>query len=349
MDYKPLVSVLIPNYNYGCYLKQCLDSVLNQTYPNIEVIFRDNNSDDDSYEIALSYREKFEKRGIYFFVAKNKRNVGSCKNSKLCYDNSEGDYIIYLSSDDAIKPTFIESCVDIFTKYPSVGMVMVNREEMDENGVITKTPPFYNQSCVIPKEEQAAVFMMAGIAVPSQVVISRLCSEQINLSRPMSFKTSGDWMNNFIASCFADVAFIAQPLCQYRVHSGNETSESELDLTMIFEHFLLVNTCAWIAENFGMRKPAARREEAVRKLGDMCMRYTFKMLKCGKKDAARKYLQLAPVFKESIVNEDIYKELSSYLVLDGDNLNEKLYWFEKNYSVRRMVSYDPPEGYIPIE
>lgn len=62
----PLVSILIPNYNYERYLKGCLESVLNQTYPNYEVIFSDNNSTDNSYDLALSYLPKFKEKNIFF-------------------------------------------------------------------------------------------------------------------------------------------------------------------------------------------------------------------------------------------------------------------------------------------
>lgn len=58
------VSILIPNYNYGCYLSECFDSILNQTYNDIEVIFSDNASTDDSMKIAESYRDKFSARNL---------------------------------------------------------------------------------------------------------------------------------------------------------------------------------------------------------------------------------------------------------------------------------------------
>ena len=54
-DKLPLVSVCVPNYNYGHYLRNCFESILAQTYPNIEVIFNDNKSIDDSFEIAMEY------------------------------------------------------------------------------------------------------------------------------------------------------------------------------------------------------------------------------------------------------------------------------------------------------
>ncbi len=348
MNHRPLVSILIPNYNYARYLEQCLDSVLTQTYSNIEVILFDNNSIDDSYEIALDYRKKFKEKGIHFFVAQNKRNVGSDRNSTFCFLQSEGDFVIYLSSDDALKPTFIERCMDILIPNSNVGMVMVHRDEMDEIGAITQVPPFYNRSCIVPKEEQAAVFMVAGIAIPSQILIRRSEIYKIHQSRPISFRVASDWLNNFMVSCFADIAFIVEPLCLYRIHQGNETSESELNLINIFEHYLLVNAIAWLSDTFGMTKPANRYNEAVKKLGDMCMRYAFKMFKNKRSDVARRYLLLAPVFDEEIIDDPVYNKFLSFLIMELDDLEVQLEEFAKTNPMKRTISYEPPEGYISI-
>ena len=69
----PLISICIPNYNYASYLIECLESVLNQTYRDFEVIFRDNASTDCSFEIAQLYRDKFLKQGIPFKIGKIRR------------------------------------------------------------------------------------------------------------------------------------------------------------------------------------------------------------------------------------------------------------------------------------
>ena len=66
----PLLSVLIPNYNYGNYLGYCLESLLSQTYNNFEVLFSDNRSTDNSFEIAEEYRKKFMSRGIFLSTSK---------------------------------------------------------------------------------------------------------------------------------------------------------------------------------------------------------------------------------------------------------------------------------------
>lgn len=343
----PLVSVVIPNYNYGHYLEYCLDSILSQTYPNFEVIFRDNCSTDNSFEIALEYRKKFKERGVHYSISKNKRNVGSDINSQLCIEEAEGEYVYVLASDDAISPNFFEKCVDVLFKYPNVGLVITHRDEIDENGNINSILPFYNKSCIVSGEEQAAVFMMAGIAIPGQRMFRRGIDVKVKNFK-YSFQVAGDWFNNFLYACCSDIAYIKEPLCKYRVHSGNETNESELNLLGVFEHYQLINSFCSISKAFGMKKPIERYDNAVKKLASMCLRYAMKMINADKIDIARRYLQLAPVFDKDIINDKKYIDLIECCKVEQLNkdvickLNEK-------YDFNRTISYDPPEGYILLE
>lgn len=348
MNKLPLVSVCIPNYNYGRYLENCLESLLAQTYPNFEVYFRDNNSTDNSFEIALGYRQRFQERGIYFNVASNKRNVGSDKNSSLILRDLEGEFIYTLASDDAVAPTFLEECVKVFMRYPNVATVIVHRQEIDDNNKIYDTPPFYNQSCVIDGESQAAVYMMAGIAIPGQRIFRNSVMRPIARYKRI-FNVAGDWYDNFLVSLVGDVAHINKPLCQYRVHMGNETNESEKNLLGIFEHYQLINSFKDTAKAFGYKKVIDRYDKAVEKLGNMCLRYTLKMLKCGEIDAAYRYLLLAPVFKRNIVKEDVYQELMGLINTNKDELDDHIGLLEAKYNFGRTVSYDPPEGFRPLE
>lgn len=343
---EPLVSVCIPNYNYGRYLENCFESLLKQTYGNFEIIFRDNASTDNSMEIAYKYQKKFEERGIYFSVTRNKRNVGSDLNSNLCIGSTEGKYLYVLASDDAIAPQFIEKCVKVFVENPSVGMVMTHRCEMDDQGNIYNTPPFYNKSCVIPGDEQAAVFMMAGIAIPGQRMIKRGAVSQVS-NFSARYQVAGDWFMNYRYTCTNDIAYINEPLCMYRVHMGNETSESELNLMGVFEHYKLINHFRDIAREFEQEKALERYDAAVRKLGSMCMRYTGTMIKLGKLDIAWQYMNLALVFDEQLKFDDKYNKLLQIISLPEEEAKEC--FLEGNFEVQRTISYDPPEGYVEIE
>lgn len=344
----PLVSVCIPNYNYGHYLEHCLESVYNQTYPNIEVIISDNQSTDDSYEIAIKWRQKFKEKGIFFKVNENKYNLGSDKNTKLANGSAEGEFIYTLASDDAINPTFIERCIGVFENNPNVGTVITHREEIDENDNIYRTPPFYNKDCIIDGESQAAVYMMAGIAIPGQRMVRRtVLLKTIQFDRV--WNVAGDWYNNFLSAMGGDVAYITEPLCQYRVHTGNETNESELKLLGTTEHYQLINAFCDVASAYGMTKPQARYEEAVHKLGAMCLRYALKMYKNQRNDVAYRYLLLAPVYAPDILEEEKYIRLYAMKDLCGVELETAIIEFEVQFVMERNVSYDPPEGYQVID
>lgn len=342
-----LVSILIPNYNYAHYLRHCLDSVLEQTYPNFEVIFRDNNSTDNSFEIAMEYYPKFKAKNIYYSIHKNKHNVGSDRNTNLCRRDSIGDIVYTLASDDAIEPTFIEKCVAVFKQYPSVSMVMTHRKEIDETGRITETLPFYNQSCIVDGESQAAVFMMAGIAIPAQR-ICRLEAFRKTSAFARIWNVAGDWYNNYRMSMVGDIAYIKEPLVQYRVHTGNETSASERNLLGVMEHYQLLNEFKNMALEFNVKKPVERYDVAVQKLGDMCLRYAYKMLQCNDNIAAEKYLKLAPIFKPDISGSGLYQELFEITQLTGKDLSERIHQFGQEHHLKRTVSYDPPEGFLPL-
>jgi len=345
----PLVSIKIPSFNYGRYLGNCLDSVLNQTYPNIEVLFRDNNSEDDSFEIALSYRHKFEEKGFYYDVAKNKRNLGSDRNTARISGFADGRFHFVLGCDDSISPTFIESCMELFLKYPELSTVITHREEIDENNNKRLTPPFYNKNCVIEGKKQAAVYMMAGIAVPVQRMFDVRKLTRTVGAYYRQYLVAGDWAWNYLYSLVGDVAYIKEPLCQYRTHFGNETNESELNLLGIMEHFSLINEFYNAAKALKIDEVLERREIAIEKLGSMCMRYAVKMLYNNLHDVANKYLLLAPVYKLGIEKEDIYKEIKDCLTMKGDKLNDRLQAIENTYNVNRTVSYDPPEEHKEFE
>lgn len=344
----PLVSIIVPNYNYANYLETCLESILNQTYENIEVIFRDNASADDSYEIALRYQKKMREKNIYMSCGLNRRNLGSAKNTGLCYSESEGDYVIYLSSDDAMEPTYIEKCVRIMENHTNIGMVMVHRKAMDEHGKITDEAPFYNKNCVIPKESQAAVFMMAGIAVPSQILMRKSTLDKVGAAKPLYMQVANDWLDNFMLSMFADVAYIKEPLCLYRTHTGNETTGSERNLVGIFEHYLLVNAFVWISESYHMTKPASRYSESVNKLAGMCLRYAIKMFQNHENEIAEKYLFLAPVFDKQILSNDTYTALKKCVYLEDKELECEIENICDRYHTKRSISYDPPEDAVEI-
>lgn len=346
---QPLVSICIPNYNYAKYLRKCLNSVLRQTYENIEVVLSDNNSSDNSFDIAVQYRKKFNKKNINYKISKNRFNIGSYNNTIVCLEKAIGKYIMYLSSDDALKPDFIKKSVAVLEKYPNTSMVMVHRDEMDEKGRITKQPAFFNKNFVCSGEDMAAVFMLAGVAVPSQILLRKSAVQESNTYNMGSFQIAGDWYANFKMACVGQVGYLKDALVEYRVHAGNETNESEKLLLGVCEHYQLLNTFVRIANMRNFKKPQARFLEGRAKLASMCLRYAHKMLGLFEDDIAKRYLALSQVFDLDICHTELYEKLHSLLSISGEKRLAKLTEMLSSGTIRRSVSYDPPSGYIEIQ
>lgn len=95
----PLISIIIPVYNVEDYLEYCLDSVLNQTYDNIEVVCVDDGSTDLSPVILQKYKKKYP--NLYIYLQEKNKGQGTARNIGL--QKSIGDYVLFVDSDDFIE------------------------------------------------------------------------------------------------------------------------------------------------------------------------------------------------------------------------------------------------------
>jgi glycosyltransferase involved in cell wall biosynthesis len=107
---KKLVSILIPVYNRVNLLAETINSAINQTYQNIEIIICDNCSTDGTWELLQKYSKIDNRIQIY----RNSENIGPVKNWMKCIEYAKGKYSKLLFSDDLIKNTFIEHTLSLF-------------------------------------------------------------------------------------------------------------------------------------------------------------------------------------------------------------------------------------------
>ena len=114
---KPLISVIIPIYNVELYLKDCIDSVLNQTYENLEIILVDDESPDKCPQIC-DYYAKLDKRIIV--IHKKNGGLSSARNAGLKI--SRGDYISFIDSDDIIELNFYQLLLKYISTNSQVGI-----------------------------------------------------------------------------------------------------------------------------------------------------------------------------------------------------------------------------------
>ena len=109
------ISVIIPIYNVSCYLKECLESIVNQSLKEIEIICIDDCSTDNSYEILLEYSNKDTR----FKVLKNNFNESVGYNRNLGIKLAKGEYISFIDSDDYISLNYLEDLYNTAKKYDS--------------------------------------------------------------------------------------------------------------------------------------------------------------------------------------------------------------------------------------
>lgn len=108
---RPLVSVVVPVYNVERYVGECLDSLLAQTYGNIEVICVNDGSTDGSGEILGRYEKQFDAARKYTIITQSNAGLSAARNAGM--DAATGKYIYFLDSDDMVAPEAIENLVNL--------------------------------------------------------------------------------------------------------------------------------------------------------------------------------------------------------------------------------------------
>lgn len=130
MDKK--ISVILPTYNGEPYLKESIESVINQTYPNWELIIIDDGSVDNTAEIAKAYAEN-DSRISY---VKNEKNMKLPKSLNKGFALSRGDYLTWTSDDNIYYPQAFETMLNEFEKDSKLGFVFSSCDVIDNNGQI---------------------------------------------------------------------------------------------------------------------------------------------------------------------------------------------------------------------
>lgn len=115
------ISVIIASYNYAQYIQEAIDSVINQSYCDWELIIVDDGSNDNSLDIIKSYCEKDER--IHYFQHENGQNKGLKETLLLGLKHATGEWIAFLESDDSFKSDNLLKKVEIIQQYPDVKLI----------------------------------------------------------------------------------------------------------------------------------------------------------------------------------------------------------------------------------
>lgn len=126
----PLVTIGVFVYNEDNYIKETIESIIKQTYKNIEIIISDNCSTDETSSIVSSFAHKDQR--IKFFIQNT--NIGAFENYKFVFDKSIGMYFMCMGGHDVLAPTLIEQAIETFEKNERAILVYPNSEFIDVEG-----------------------------------------------------------------------------------------------------------------------------------------------------------------------------------------------------------------------
>ena len=209
---KPLVSVIIPCYNYAKFLEQCVDSVVNQTYKNLEVIVINDGSTDNTDKVAKGLRDKYSIK----YIKQQNQGIVTVRNKAVKVAN--GEYIIQLDADDYLDSNYIEKTLDtavktgadiVYTNHKTFGAEEQTSNFPDFNIEILKNSNFIHISALLKKES----------------------IKKYAFDEKLANKTHEDW-DYFLNLCSHDLKAVLckDTLLHYRIHPKSRNNRLNEDI-----------------------------------------------------------------------------------------------------------------------
>jgi len=211
-----LVSVIVPVYNRADMVGKCIESILEQTYHNIEVIVINDGSTDNSLQIMTAYSERNPGK----IVVIDQQNSGQAHARNIGMENSKGEFIAFLDSDDTWEKDKLLLQIPLFRG--DVGLVYCGIREVNTAGACLKT-------VLCDPDMRGNIYrqlLVQNRMTGGSVVISRTALESVG-GFDESFNAAENWdLWIRIAEKFR-VEFVNQPLLNYLCHSGNMSVDIE--------------------------------------------------------------------------------------------------------------------------
>ncbi|MGB3973861.1 MAG: glycosyltransferase family A protein [Peptococcia bacterium] len=228
---EPLVTVIIPAYNHAMYVENCLDSIINQTYQNIELIVINDGSKDDTNEKIIGNEDKLKKR-FSNFIHISKENEGVCKTLNLGLSLAKGKYIIPFASDDVMYSQRISKQVAYLEENSQYGMVYTDGYDVESKDYLLENDQ-YREDMMFSKnmdfvEGDLFDFMLENVfLMPTPTVcIRRACFDKVGLYDENILCEDPDMFIRI--SKYFQIGCIKEPLVLHRIHGDNSGRKSSI-------------------------------------------------------------------------------------------------------------------------
>lgn len=225
----PLISICLPVFNGEDFLESALESILNQSESNFELLVPDDCSSDGSFAVA----EKFARLDSRVKAWRNHERRGLFENYNQCLLNSRGKYIKPMAQDDLLMPGMLSKCVEVLEARPEVALVSARRRFIDADGkeiepVGIQIGP---ETCLGQRSRYAGADVIAASIDPLQNLIGEPCtvmfrSEYIGTGFSSRLRHFGDFEYWLRILQYGDFVYIPETLVAFRQHGRSASSHN---------------------------------------------------------------------------------------------------------------------------
>jgi glycosyltransferase involved in cell wall biosynthesis len=215
----PKVSFVVPCYKLAHLLQECVESILAQTYEDFEVLIMDDCSPDHTGEVVRSFHDS---RIRYI---RNDPNLGHLRNYNRGISLALGEYIWLISADDRLRKQYIlERYLSVMERHPEVGFAFCPGVGL-RDGAETEIVKWAVLDCsdtILPGREFLRCLLHSNCVLAPAGLVRKRCYEQLG-AFPLDLPFAGDWYLWCLFSLHYDVAYLSEPMVNYREHGQSMT------------------------------------------------------------------------------------------------------------------------------
>lgn len=254
-NHKPLISLIVPVFNSELYLRECLESIVNQTYTNLEIILIDDGSSDNSAMICDEFQIKDDRVTA---LHKDNGGVSSARNAGI--EIATGEWISFVDSDDIISEQYIETLVKLL--HDGRSLPCVGHYTFSNNNIVKE-----KRKNIMPMEIYSfKKYVSVHGGFPFGALYSNQIIKEINLRFDTSMSYVEDVLWNSIYFYYIDKAiFKSDKIYFYRKHNSSATSKCSNKKWVVSSWFACRNiSIDWYLRNNIDKKSLTRLQEHVR-------------------------------------------------------------------------------------
>ncbi len=212
----PTLTVVVPNFNHARYLPECLQAMLDQSVPPLEIIVIDDASTDDSVAVI----EGFAKVHPTIRLIRNERNQGVLHGMNRTLELARGDFLYFGAADDKVLPGMFEKSLRILAEHPTAGLCCAVGEWWDpEAGTVWRSgEKFTNHPCHVAPEPLVKLIRSNQLRFAGHTVIFRKAALAGAGRFILELKWHTDWFAMCVVAFRHGICFVPEALAVMRVH-----------------------------------------------------------------------------------------------------------------------------------